>query len=202
MDYDKSKKFLKFHLVDATAINVLAVPVCAAMEISTKLCGLISKIPYVDVSSIPAEVSLKTRAYAIGLGYLGLGFVLSKGRDISRKLFKVKENSKESLQWVHDAAYLMGFNAIVNPLLYYVSGSRDLKEVIGGTLALSIFSAFAGGPIGYTIDVFRDLTGLKSCKRESYPDLIKKQSPKIKKGLIALLTAGSIAATAAIYNFN
>jgi len=195
------KKFdLKKHLVDTTAINAFAVPTCAAMETSTKICDLISKIPYVDVSAVTADVSLKTRAYAVGLGYLGLAFLLSKGRNSSRKLFKIKETSKESLQWSHDTAYLIGFNAIINPALYYISGSRDLKEMIGGTLALTVFSAFAGGPIGYTIDVFSDLTGLESCERKLYPNFIKKKSQKFKKGLAALLVTGSIAATIGVYD--
>jgi len=189
----------KKHLVDTTAINTLAVPICAAMETSAKICSLMSKIPYIDVNPIPSDVSLKTRIYGAGGGYLGLAFLFSKGRDASRRLFNIKETSKEYLQLVHDAAYTIAFNAVVNPILYYSSGSRDPKEIIGGTLALSVFSLFAGGPIGYIVDVFRDLTGLKSCKRKLYPNFIKNQNPRVKKGLAALLVTGSMIATAGIY---
>lgn len=43
------------------------------------------------------------------------------------------------------------------------------------------------------------MTGLRNCERASYPDLIRKQRPSVKKGLAALLVAGSIAVTADIY---
>lgn len=188
MNYEKTKDLLKYHLSDTTAINNFAVPVCAAME--------------TIIGGVSDNVSLKARLGAVGLGYLGLAFALSKGRDLSRKLFKINEKSKEKIQLMHDSLYLIGFNAIVNPALYYLSGSRNLKEIIMGTLSLSVFSAFAGGPIGYSIDIFRDLTGLEFCERKSYPDLIKRQNSKTKKGLVALLTAGSIAATAGVYLFN
>jgi len=199
--YKKLKDFYgKKHWVDCTAINTFAVPICAAMETSAKICDFMNKyIPYVDVNPVSDNISLITRAYAVGLGYLGLASLLSKGRNASRKLFKIKKDSGEFLQWLHDTPYLIGFNAIVNPVLYYLSGSRDLKEVIGGTLALSFFSAFAGYPIGYTIDVFKDLTGLESCERRLYPNFIKNQSPKIKKGLAALLVTVAIAATVGVY---
>lgn len=198
--YNTLKKInWKKHLADTTAINAFAVPISAAMETSAKICELMSKIPGIDVSPVPADVSLVTRAYGVGLGYLGLASLLSEGRAASRKLFKIKETSKESLQWAHDTAYLVGFNALINPALYYLSGSRDLKEIIGGTLALSIFSVFAGGPIGYTIDIFRDLTGLEPCERGLYPNFIKNQSQKFKKGLAALLVTGAVAATIGVY---
>jgi hypothetical protein len=58
---------------------------------------------------------------------------------------------------------------------------------------------FIGGPIGYAIDTFRDLAGLKEMERNSYPDFIRRQGPKAKIGIASLLTAATIAITTGIY---
>lgn len=201
----KLRGYLKEHLVDATAINVVAVPVSAAMETSKKLCELVSKIPFVNVKPIPESISLTTRLFAMMLTYLGLGYVLSKGRDFSRKLTNIKETTHEGLQWVHDTLYLIIFNAIINPILYSLSSllsgtSISSAEIIGGTINLSIFSLIAGWPIGYAIDVFKDLTGIKPCERKSYPYFIKKQKLLIKIILAIFLIVISIGATMLVYS--
>lgn len=57
----------------------------------------------------------------------------------------------------------------------------------------------AGAPIGYAIDVFKDLTGLEECNRKIYPNFIKNQKPLIKKSLAGLVTAGAVGLTAGVY---
>jgi len=58
----------------------------------------------------------------------------------------------------------------------------------------------ATGPVmGYSIDVARDLTGLKESNRKSYPNIVKRQKSYVKKCLAGLLAAGSILAMAGIY---
>ena len=79
------------------------------------------------------------------------------------------------------------------------SGARDAREITIGTAIAMGFGFVNGGPVGYAVDAFRDLTGLKDCKRPSYPDLLKRQNSKTKRGLATLLTAGAIALTAGIY---
>ena len=84
--------------------------------------------------------------------------------------------------------------------MYYISGSRDIKEIVIGTACAVGLGAANGIPMGYTVDAVRDLTGLKECNRPSYPQLLRNQTSKMKKGLFALLVAGSIALTAGIYS--
>jgi hypothetical protein len=50
------------------------------------------------------------------------------------------------------------------------------------------------------MDIFSDLTGLDPCERKLYPNFIKNQSQKIKKGLAVLLVLGSVAITIGIYD--
>ena len=82
--------------------------------------------------------------------------------------------------------------------MYLVSGETDFKKVAIGTGINVAVSPLAGIIMGYSIDGFRDLTGLEDSER--IPELVKKQKPSIKKSLAAILTAASIGLTAGIYS--
>jgi hypothetical protein len=180
---------LKYHLVDSTAMLAESTPAFAAFE--TRIAGMSD------------EVSINARMLAAGLTYLGgMGWAYAKGRDLSRKLFKITETSRERIQSLHDAAYLGAFNLVVAPLIYVASGAKDAKEIAIGTASAIGFGLVNGAPMGYAVDMFRDLTGLKDCERPSYPSLLKRQNSKVKKGLAALLVGSAIALTAGIYSAN
>ena len=191
MEADKSfiartKDILELHLVDCTALLAESTPVLAAFE--------------TGIAGMSVQVSMNARLLAAGLTYFaGTGYLYAKGRDLSRKLFKVRDTTGERIQGAHDAAYLGAFNLVFAPLLYVASGARNLKEISIGTAAAIGFGLVNGGPLGYAVDLFRDLTGLRDCNRPSYPYLLKRQNPKIKLGLAALLTAMGIALTGVIY---
>lgn len=183
---EKVKENIKYHLVDSTAILAESAPVFAAFE--TQLAGLSD------------EISMNARMLVAGLTYFaGMGYLFGKGRDLSRKVFKVKDETKEKIKLIHDGLYTGAFNLIGAPLIYLASGAKDLTEIALGT-AVSVGIGSLNGPLaGYSIDAFRDLTGLEECNRTSYPNFIKKQSSKIKKGLAALLVAGSLSLIAGNY---
>ncbi|MBI2452305.1 hypothetical protein HYV50_04495 [Candidatus Pacearchaeota archaeon] len=183
---ERIKDSLTYHLIDSTALLAESTPVFAAFE--TGIAGMSN------------EVSLNARLLAGGLLYAGIGTALAKGRDLWRKVFKISDTTKERVQMLHDTAYLAAFNLVAGPAIYYASGSRDLKEIAIGTACGIAFGSVNGTPLGYAVDTFRDLTGLKECKRPSYPDILKRQNSRTKKGLAALLTAGAIALTAGIYS--
>ena len=186
--FGKIRENLEYHLVDSTALLAESTPVFAAFE--TGLAGMSD------------EVSMNARIIAAGFTYFGgMGYLYSKGRDLSRKLFNITGKTKEKIQSLHDSAYLGVLNIGIAPLLYLASGSRDTKEIAIGTATAVAFGLTNGAPIGYAVDLFRDLTGLNDCERHSYPEFLKRQNPQTKKGLAALLTAGSVALTAGIYAF-
>ncbi len=179
----------KDHLVTSTALVVESTPIFAAFE--------------VGLAGMPDDVSWNARLFSAGLTYLGgAGYFFSKGRDLSKKLFNIGEASGEKLHSLNDAFYNGFANLAISPLIYLASGSRDLNEIALGTAAAVGFGLVNGAPACYSIDLFKDLTELKDCERQSYPSILKKQNSKIKKSLAALLVAGTMALTAGIYALN
>ncbi len=181
----KIKNNLKYHLVDSTAMIAESTPIFAVFE--TGLAGMSD------------DVSINARLLSIGLAYSGMSYAYTKGRDLSRKLFKIKETAKEKIQILHDTFYLGAFSLAVAPAVYFASGIRNPKEIIIGTAGAIAIGLINGAPMGYTVDLFRDLTGLKNCERPSYPTSLKRLNSKTKKSLVVLLTAGAIALTAGVY---
>lgn len=174
---------INYHLVDSTAINVTVTPIFTIFETS--------------VAGMSDENSLNARTLAVTLNYAGLGRVFSKGLDISRKLFNINPETSEKIKQLHDAVYAVGYCAVLQPPFYYAAGVRNLKEIAIGTAVGMGLALCIGGPVGHTVDSFRDLTGLQ--KSERVPNFIRKQNSKIKKGIAVALTAASIGLTAGIY---
>ncbi len=190
--WEKVKRYaspekLKYHLSDSTAMIAEATPVFAAFE--TGIAGMAD------------GASLNARVIGAILCYAGMGSAYGKGRDAWRKLFKVTDNTKERIQYAHDIAYTAVFNIAVGPVIYLISGVRNIEEIIIGTACAAVFGAVNGGPLGYAVDAFRDLSGTKPCERKSYPNAIRKQSSKVKKGIIAGVVAAMIGLTAMVYSY-
>ncbi len=180
----KVKDILKYHVVDSTALMAVSTPVFAAFE--TYCAGMTD------------DNSLHARLLAVGLTYAGMGRLFSKGLDVSRKLFKIKPETKEKVKQIHDATYAAAYNLAICPPFYYAAGVRDPEQIALGTAAGVGFALVVGGPMGYAVDAFRDLTGLK--KSERLPALVERQNSKTKRGLAALLVGGAIALTAGVYS--
>ncbi len=183
MGLKKAGEFLRNHIIDSTTMLTESTPIYAAYE--KLLVGMSD------------DVSINARVYAAGLLYGGLGFALAKGRDLSRNMFKITDKTKEIIQISHDFAYLAAFNLVTSPLLYYASGSRDPLEIAWGSALAVGVGAANGIPLGYAVDLFRDLTGIK--KSERVPTKIRNLGSKTKRGLATLALAGSIVLTAGIY---
>lgn len=189
--YNKSKEFvknkLKYHLVDSTSLLAESTPFFAAYE--------------KGLARMSDELSINARLFAVGLTYFGcMGYAFAKGRDLYRKFLNITGETKEKVQALHDSLYTGLFNSVAAPLIYFACGSRDVKEIAIGTGCGVGLGLVNGAPMGYAIDVFRDLTGLGNCERKTYPNFIKKQSPKIKKAIAVGLVAASLAVTSGIYS--
>jgi hypothetical protein len=179
----KAKTALIYHLIDSTAMLTETTPTFAAYE--------------VFAAGMSPQVSKNTRWIIAGATYGGLGWVYGKVRDISRKVFHINKETKERFKNLHDAVYTSAFNLVLSPPLYYAAGERDIEKIAIGTLCSIGLGLINGGPLGYTVDAFRDLTGLEQSER--IPKLISKQSPAIKKSLATILVATSLATTGLIY---
>lgn len=183
----KVGKFVRNHVVDTTGMLATTFPLCSAVE--------------VFINRMSNQVSRGAKYFGAELSYAGLGFAFAKGRDVSRRVFGVNDQSSELVKGVHDGLYTAAFNVVATPFIYWAQGA-DFKEGLLGGVSMAVLSPVTGPLAGYGIDVMRDLTGLGECNRSSYPDVVKNRSPAVKKGLAALLAAGSIAAMGGIYSLN
>jgi hypothetical protein len=129
------------------------------------------------------QISIDTRLTIAGISYGGMGFAFARGRDLSRKIFHITDQSRERTQTIHDIAYTAAFNLAIAPPLYIAMGA-DVKQAIIGGLSAAAMSTIMGPLSGYSIDAARDLTGLRDCERPSYPKLIRRQKNPSKKVLL------------------
>ncbi|MCK5624275.1 L-alanine exporter AlaE [Candidatus Pacearchaeota archaeon] len=188
---DWIKKDSKFYAVDTLAMLVESHPLFAAIE--------------VGVAGMSDEMSINARVVGTIVACGGLGYVFGKGRDLSKKLFKITNKTKEVVQHAHDIGYAFALNLAITPPMYTLSQlmageDLDFKKIAIGTISASILGGINGSPMGYSIDVFRDLTGIKECNRKSYPNLVKRQGSKIKKTIAVGLIAASMGAMGLIYS--
>ncbi len=152
------------------------------------------------IAGMSVDVSIRARLLATGLSYLGLGYIFAKGREFSKEIFKITQKTKEKIQHFHDMTYTTAFNLALTPIIYYISGARGWREIALGVCTASFWGAINGGALGASVDVFEDLASLKSCERRWYPNVIKRQNPKVKKTIAIGLVATSIGLMALIYS--
>jgi len=185
----KSKDILKNHFIDTTAALSVANPVLSAFEV----CPLNNME---DIESIAARVT------GTGLFYLGLGSVFSKGRDISKKVFGITKDTSKVLRFGCDAVYGTAFGFTISHVVYPLSSLISGETfTYGQVFVASSIAAAISVPVGigggYSVDTFRDLTGLEEF--DMIPECVKRQKPFVKKGLAGLLTVGSVGVMAGIY---
>ena len=104
-------KELKYHFTDSTSLSALMSPIYAAVD--------------VFIAGMSDEISIKAKVIGTGFGYLGLGYAIMRGNDLSRKVFGITKETKEKVRWIHDTAYLTVANAVTAPLMYFLSGSSE-----------------------------------------------------------------------------
>jgi len=179
VNYKKAMQWTKQHLVDATGLAVVFNPVFAVLE--------------TFVSRMPDATSLNARILGTIFAYAGFAAAYSRGMDFSRKHFKVTEKGKK----IHDTLYGMSFNLMFGPAFYFAAGARDLKEIAAGTAAGILFGLISGGPVGYSIDAYRDFTGIKESVR--LPNIVKNLSKNYKRLLAATIFAASLGSPLAVY---
>ncbi|MEK6760471.1 MAG: L-alanine exporter AlaE [Nanoarchaeota archaeon] len=174
---------IKNYFVDTTGLLLVSIPIAAAVEIF--------------IIGLSISISLESRIKVIALAYLGLGLIYAKGRDFSKKLFKIEKNSSEKIRALHDSFYTVLFNIILS-LIIYLSSGANLSLAANGAVVIAIVS-FISGPIsGYSIDSFRDFTGTKNSDRKM-PAFLKNAGSDAKKIISIVIVITAVVATAGIY---
>jgi hypothetical protein len=186
----KSIDGLKKHLIDTTGVVAAANPFMSILEVS-------------PLNNMTVWESVNARITGTALFYAGLGSVFSKGRDLSKRIFKIKGKSEETLNWLHDAVYGIGFGFAVSHLIYpvasYMAGEQlNYPKIFNASAIAGISSIPIGMAAGYYIDAIRGLTGIEESER--LPELVKRQSPFRKKTLATLLALSQAAPMALTYH--
>ena len=186
MDLKKVTNGVKNYLVDTTGLLLASTPFYVEMEILAS--GMSSATSF--------ESRFKDSCLAYAGAYAGLGIVYAKGRDFSKKIFKIDEQSAAKKHNIHDSIYNAAFNIAFSVPLYLSSGA-DLEQTAKGALEATLLG-LASGPInGFSIDTFRDFLGTKKSQR--LPKVVQNVRSKTKKLLAAGLIATMIGATAGVY---
>ena len=171
------------HLTDSVALIAASTPGGALLENV--------------VAGMSDDISLKTRFMIGGLYLAGLGGALGWGRDFSRRIFHITEKTKERYQQLHDMAYVAAVTLVLHPTLYFVAGSKEIKEIALATGFATVAAFATGGILGYSLDLFRDLTGYKSSTR--IPEKIRNMPGKAKKAFAVAVFSASLGITGLIY---
>lgn len=183
----KLAEFAKCHLTDVIGGATIGSPLYAYLE--TQWGGM--SYTYSGYSKISGLTT----------SLLGLGSVFSRGRDLSRKLFKISNEkglAKSCVRFLHDGIYSTLFAYPSSMLNYTLSGTPS-NEKDSSTFNNMIVASFAGAICSISIDIYRDLMGTEEC--HYIPRFIKNQNPKIKRSLATLLTACSAAGTVSFYHY-
>jgi hypothetical protein len=144
------------------------------------------------------ETSINARIIGTAFNYLGLASAYTWGMYKSREFFDIGKGS--SRVKLHDSLYSLACSTLTSPLFYYLSGSRDLYEIGAGTVMSMGVALATGAIVGYTADAYRDFADIKASRR--LPVFLKKQSQDMKKGIMAMSVAASVAASCLVYDLS
>ncbi len=165
------KKQIKYWFVDSTTIVAETAPVFAAIEVL--------------LSGMSVTSSLYARAIGAATTYGGLGRSYALGRD------KLRERGGVERQSLQDVLYTAVFNTLVSVPLYtstqaFAGDEIDATKIMVGSIAAGAFGAINGVPVGYAIDIGRDLAGLEECNRALYPKKVKHLGSRTKEGVLGM----------------
>jgi len=184
MELSKTLGNIKNYLVDTTSLLILSNPMYASLE--------------TFISGMDVKTSLESRIKVSLLAYTGLGFLYVKGRDFSKKVFKVNEKSSEKTHALHDSLYNVTFNVSASFPIYLTSGA-NMNQATVGAIGAGILGLISGPINGISIDLFRDFMGTKETKR-NFPEKLKKAQKSTKRFLAAGMIGLMLTSTAGVYS--
>ena len=137
----------KKYLTEATATALVLAPTYATLE-------------HV-ISGMSKQESQNSRVTGLVVTYIGLGKLISLGRDAYLKAMHVPKDDLSGRLERHDRIYGALFNAAISPPWYFAVGVDDPHKILVGTLSTALFGYFAQGQmLGYALDVSNDFMDL------------------------------------------
>jgi hypothetical protein len=183
-----NKQRLKYEIqenfVDATSIVTLTMPINSALE----LFG----------ANMSNDVSINSRVYNLGLMYGGLSRLV-KLRDYTKRKLNI-DNYSGLVRAAHDAVYGFTIGPLIKTRVYLAAGETDWKKIGIGVLGTMAIVGTLAIPLGWMVDVGRDLWGIKPSVRT--PKILKEKSSRYKKAAVYGALSLSIGLTSLIYLSN
>ena len=176
-------KIVKDNFIDTTAKIIVTNPAL----------GFLENI----VLGFPDDLTLSSRLTGTIGKYLGAGLAYAAGRRYLHR--KLKVDPKKAVGKVFDAAYGGAFFTVFAAGVLAINGATP-EEISYGSILSGVTGIAIGTPVGYSLDVFRDLLGQGTSERT--PNWINSFGRKTKLGIAASslalslgLVGGMIAAT-------
>ena len=177
----KVSEGVKLHFVNAPAMLAVGHPIFALMETSN----------YVGMSDMESGLAKLVAGTAVMAG--GMGWLYDKGNELWDGWFDITEDTGFWRKRAHECLYLSAFNMSITPIIYPLSmlisweltgETPDFENVITGIGMAGLFGLIVGGSVmRYSVDVAKDLMEIKPCDRKLYPDLVRRQSRRVKRGV-------------------
>lgn len=181
---EKVKYEINENFVDATSIVTLTMPINSAIE----LFG----------AEMSNQVSLNSRAYNLALMYGGLSRLV-KLRDYTKRKLDI-DNRSGLVRATHDALYGMTMGPLIKTGVYLAAGETDWKKIGIGVLGSMAIVGGLAVPLGWMVDVGRDLWGIKPSVRT--PKHWREKSSSAKKAVVCGALSLSIGLTSLLYLAN
>ena len=136
---------------DFLAIAVATTPVYAVLE--------------VHMFHMSVSTSAFARTLTVTALFLGLGQLICVCRDFSHRFFGLVPGSTKNIILVpHDLAFMALINGALAPIVYFLSDATARQLLHGIFTAMAV--SFVTGPlVGFSIDTFRELMGVKPVRR-------------------------------------
>ncbi len=179
MKYEVAENF-----VDSTSMISITMPINTAIELF-----------WANMSN---EVSLNSRACNLALTYAGFTRVL-KFRDYTKNKFNI-DSLPGYVRAGHDLAYGLTVGPIIKTGIYLAAGETDWKKIAISVGVSTIAMGAVAIPVGWMVDVGRDLWGIKESPRT--PKFLKEKSSRFKKAVAIGALAASVTATGLVYGAN
>lgn len=156
-------------------------------------------LPKLRLNQLTAMTDEKSIGGKLGMAlvmYGGFGLIYDKVRLKSRDIFKIPEPTTDEIKKRsnrHDFLFTFAYSSAMMTLGYHIFGEHDTTKLWNAVFVNFLTQKKRGPWIGAAVDMSKDLTGFKECKRIDYPQCIKNLGRWSKAGVFLAGVATSVA---------
>lgn len=177
--YSRIKGQLGEYLASSLAVVNIGNPIWAVLE--------------TQVMKMTPETAFNAKIAGSVSCFMGMAYVGNCVRNLYHKAVGIDDDTPEKKIMFHDMV-VGGINsALFGIPIYYLSGEHDPLTLLSAVGVSVLFNLPMGTVNGYSIDLHKDLLGVKYSQR--IPGFISRSNPAMKKAYAAGLTMASVAAS-------